>query len=275
MFCNHCGAENPEYAKFCFACGQANTLPPVALESASAFSPEYSAFIVRLLLGVFLIAIAIFDLCQLAMQHASGARWARPLFLSIAGIALLSWCKRSWKTIILREVSVDQASKKNHRTLRYAFGIGLTVFLAAGCFGILIGKNRQELQVLNRDLGEYAKIGDRISTARNNVGRHIPDFVQMYESIERDVAQLGDVSSRLALELADYDADFPEFHAQTQKSLTNVSTTNRRMALLKKQIAVARKVAELDPVGQVAVWRTEMLPILEQEDKLDSAKTEP
>ena len=143
--------------------------------------------------------------------------------------------------------------------------------MGAVFFGWLIGKDRHPLQVLDNDLTEYRTIGDRISKARSNPTQTIIAYVQMYELIEHDVMMLDNNTLKLTRELAEYDSDFPEFHTETQKSITNVSNTKQRMALLKKQIAVAKKLATIESSEQGNIWTNEMLPLLEGEDKLDAS----
>lgn len=92
---------------------------------------------------------------------------------------------------------------------------------------------------------------------------------RMYESIETSVVALQSCSSRLIGELGDYDIEFPEYHAQTAKSIVTVSKTQRRMVLLMKQIGVAKKVKTMGSDEQKAAWFGELLPLAQEEDKLD------
>ena len=48
-----------------------------------------------------------------------------------------------------------------------------------------------------------------------------------------------------------------------------METGLRRTALLKRRIEVAKQIEALDPNDQVAAWRTQMLPLLAEEDALD------
>jgi precorrin-6B methylase 1 len=122
---------------------------------------------------------------------------------------------------------------------------------------------------LDQDLAQYSAIGDKISKARNAAGDTITDYVRMYESIETDVVALQTCSSRLIGELGDYDIEFPEYHAQTAKSIANISKTQRRMVLLTKQISVAKKVKSMESDEQKAAWLGELVPLAQEEDKLD------
>jgi hypothetical protein len=276
MFCTHCGTENPEYAKFCFSCGQpqAGKAAAAAPQNEFLLPPLYSPFVFRLLLGLFLLAGAVFDYCQLVLQHASSAPFVRPLLIGALALGALFLAKRSWAVIRSQEPAIDSGLKKKHRrTIKYAVLIGAFLVLGAVLFGWLIGKNRQQLQALDKDLAEYKKIGERISRSRENPGKTIPDYVQMYSSIEIDVIALESTTSRLIRELGAYDVDFPEFHAQTQESAKNVSVTQRRMLLLEKQIAVAKKLKIAEDPEQRSVWISEMRPLLEQGEQLDTGTT--
>jgi hypothetical protein len=276
LFCNHCGTENSEYAKFCFSCGQ----PQVVASTDAAVHKEplpptpYSSFVLRLLVGLFLLAAAVFDFCQLALQRAPHPQFVRPLLTTAFALGILFVAKQSWAVVLSREQPTDRKLHKKHRrTIKYSVLIGILFILGAILFGWLIGKDRQQLQALEKDLAEYASIGGRISRARENPGKTIPDYVQMYISIESDVTTLAGTTSRLIRELGEYDADFPEFHAQTQRSTKNVSDTQRRMLLLGKQIAVAKKLKVVEDPEQRSIWISEMQPILEQEEQLDAGTT--
>lgn len=276
MFCNHCGTENSEYANFCFSCGQSQAVAgtDVAADKQPLSPPPYSSFVFRLLVGLFLLAAAVFDFCQLALQRAPHIHFVRPLLTTAFALGILFLAKQSWTVIHSLEPATDNGFKKKHRrTIKYAVLIGISLVLGAVLFGWLIGKNRQQLQALDRDLAEYASIGERISRARENPGKTIPDYVQMYISIESDVITLESTTSRLIRELGEYDADFPEFHAQTQQSTKNVSVTQRRMLLLEKQIAVVKKVKIAEDPERRSVWINEMQPLLEQEEQLDAGTT--
>jgi hypothetical protein len=56
------------------------------------------------------------------------------------------------------------------------------------------------------------------------------------------------------------------------ESIAGFNTGIRRMALLKKQIAVAKRIDGLDQNDQMIIWENEMLPLLKQEDALDKSK---
>jgi hypothetical protein len=115
-------------------------------------------------------------------------------------------------------------------------------------------------------------VGDRISKARSAVEATIPSYVQMYKTIEPDVQELEPTLRRLKTELALYDGKFPAQHEQTSKSIADMETGLRRMALLKQQIEVSKQIEALDPNQQFAAWKAQMQPLLDSEEALDKAK---
>jgi uncharacterized membrane protein len=274
MFCSECGGENPEDAKFCSSCGQpqAVKLTESTPQQSEPVPPvRYSQFTFRLLISLFLLSAAVFDCWQLAMLHVNGASFVRPLVIGLVAICVLSAAKRSWRVILSQEPTSDNEMRTKHRKIiRYAVVIGILLLSGAVLFGWLIGKNRWQLQALDRDLSEYADLSHRISKARSNPGKTIPDFVQTYASIENDVITLNNNASKLKNELTEYDNDFPEFHAQTQKSIQNVVSTQLHMNLLLKQIGVATQLKSAEPSEQDSLWTSEMLPLFDQEDQLDT-----
>ena len=77
---------------------------------------------------------------------------------------------------------------------------------------------------------------------------------------------------RLKTELALYDGKFPAQHEQTSKSIANMETGLRRMALLKQQIEVSKQIEALDPNQQFTAWKAHMQPLLDSEQVLNKAK---
>lgn len=282
MFCAHCGAENPEDAKSCRSCGQATTatvaeaLAARGPQEATLSQPTYSPFVGRLLLGLFALAAAAFDSCQLTVQHAARARLLRPVLISVCALVFLLLAKKAWIVIRSQRPYSGQDLKPIHRRIGiYATAIGTILLLSGVLFGWLIGTSRRQLQILDKDLEDYARIAAGISTARNTTGATISDYVRVCESIEPDVIEMDQVLLRLIPALKEYDTDFPEFHDQTQKSIKNVSATQQRMILLKKEVAVAKKLQGVDASEQLSVWVAEMKPLLEQEEQLDARRAVP
>ncbi len=269
--CQSCGAKNPEYAQFCYSCGaqQTQTLAPVSGTVAASAAPIYSGVVLQLMLSLFLLAVAVFDACQWATQDGSPANFFRPALIGLAAVGLFIAARRSWATRI-SPAMIDDTSKQNKRKIiTVTVTIGTLLLCTAVLFGWLIGKSRKQLRVLDADLAQYSAIGDKISKGRNEAGNTIADYVRMFESIEPDVVALQSCSSRLLGELGDYDIEFPEYHAQTTKSIANISKTQRRMGLLMKQIGVAEKVKTMEPDEQKAAWLGELVPLAQEEDKLD------
>ena len=269
--CQSCGAKNPEYAQFCYSCGaqQTQTVSPVSATVASSAAPVYSNVVLWLMLSLFLLAVAVFDACQWAAQDGPPASFFRPALIVLAAVGLGIGARRSWAGSFGPLSTGETSARNKRRIITVTVTIGTLLLCTAILFGWLIGKSRKQLGALDSDLAQYSVIGDKISKARNEVGGTIADYVRMYESIEPDVIALQGCSSRLIGELGNYDIEFPEYHAQTEKSIANVSKTQRRMVLLVKQIGVAKKVKTMESEQQKAAWLRELLPIAQEEDKLD------
>jgi hypothetical protein len=271
--CQSCGAKNPKYAQFCYSCGthQTRTLAPVFDTVAASAAPIYSGVVLWLMLGLFLLAVAVFDACQWAMQNGPPADFFRPALIGLAAVGLVVAARRSWARSFSPPTAGENSARNKRQIITVTVTIGILLLCTATLFGWLIGKNRKQLRALNVDLAQYSAIGDKISKARNEAGDTIADYVRMYESIEPDVVALQSCSSRLIGELGDYDTEFPEYHAQTAKSIANVSNTQRRMMLLMKQIGVAKNVKTMEPDEQKAAWLGELVPLTQEEDKLDDS----
>ena len=269
--CQSCGARNPGYAQFCQSCGarQTQTLAPVSTAIAVSAAPIYSGVVLRLMLSLFVLGAAVFDACQWAWQGGSPANLFRPTLLGVAAVGLVITTKRSWAESFGPSTAGETTLRNKRHIITVTATIGTLLLCTAILFGWLIGKNRKQLRALDVDLAEYSAIGDKISKARTEAGDTIADYVRMYESIEKDVVALQSCSSRLIGELRDYDSDFPEFHTQTAKSIANISQTQQRTVLLMKQIDIAKKVKTMESDEQKAVWLAELVPLAQEEDKLN------
>ncbi len=269
--CHACGATNPGHAQFCYSCGatQSTLPPPNVIDATQAPVPTYSGVVFCLMSSMFMIAVAIFDICQWITQEGTLDKFVRPALIGLIATGLSFASRRMWARNVAPLISLETSTRNMRRITTTTTTIGILLICTAILLGWLIGISRKQLRALDVDLAKYAAIGENISQARNKAGDTIADYVRMYEMIEPDVVALQTCNSRLILELGDYDKEFPEYHAQTARSMENVTITQRRMALLTKEIAVAKRVKTMEPEEQRAVWLGELVPIAQEEDKLD------
>ena len=234
----------------------------------------YAPFIFRLLCSAFFFAACIFDFSQLAIQKATPAHYFRPLVFGAVALWATYAARRSWSSLRGAEPTVVNKLHQSQKQIRITtILMGALLLAIAALFGYLIGKNRLQLQTLNNDLAEYRVLGDSISKARSHPGTTVSDYLQMYIAIEDDTNALDRNISRLLPELSRYLSDFPEFSSHTEHSIQNVEITRRRILLLHQQIETAKRLQSLDANDQLTQWRTDMLPLLEQEEKLDEPTT--
>ena len=94
----------------------------------------------------------------------------------------------------------------------------------------------------------------------------------MYKSIEPDVDRLEIILHRLVREYPIYKAKFSQNDSSVSDSVSGFNVGIRRMDLLQKQIAVAKRIDGLDATAQMKIWHSEMIPLAAQEDALDKSK---
>jgi zinc-ribbon domain len=297
MFCPNCSCELPAVAKFCVQCGTRidSVSPPAVHQSPQATADSerqlitspveenrqtlasarpgsspapYGTFVLQSLACSFLIAVACFAVCVSSLTTMWNV-WMLATVLVVTAI-LAKASAGSWRGITIQEPRADTTYRKRHRRL-IACLVGTTVVLLSlgGLFGWIIGKNRLQIQMLDTDLENYSTLGKKISAARNVANATIPEYVEMYKSIEHDVNEFDRQLPQLSEELGQYDREYPEYHKQTQESIKNVEITQRRMKLLEQQIAVAKSIDSSGPEQQAAMWSSEMLPILDKEEALN------
>jgi len=236
--------------------------PPVP---AAPQQPPYAQFVVFFLGATLVVSVLAFDVGQ-ALTRRTWESIAIDLVAMIGTAILVSKTRNTWRDII----SIEPETEKRHRrTLRNGTIIALLFFTAAALIGAGIGKNRDEAIQLSTDLEQMKTIGSRISKARNLVEASIPSYTRMYKSIGEDVDDLEATFESLKTELAIYDTKFPAQHQTTTDSIASVEQGLKRMALVKKQIALMKTIETLSSDDQITTWRTSMMPLLEQEDALN------
>jgi hypothetical protein len=308
VFCVSCGkAYEPSY-KFCNHCG--NPLPSNVVQSEGEGAPELGApvsvdaaaetpktndagsalvpapvaptappenapyaIFVSLVLGTSLfISVVVFNIADAFARN----RWEATISTVIAAVAaalLTPTTRGAWRRVVAVEPATDPMLRRRHRrVLRNSAVIILLFFTSAAIIGAAIGQSRAEAEQLAADFKRMSAVGKRISSARNAVEATIPSYVQMYKTIEADVQELEPTLRRLKTELALYDGKFPAQHEHTSKTIAAMEIGLRRVALLKQQIDLAKRIEVLDPNQQFAAWRTQMKPILASEEALDKPK---
>ena len=187
----------------------------------------------------------------------------------LVGVAV----KRTWTQIVVTESSTAAGHKRRRRALVKSGVFVVLFFSISALVGSVIAQNGLEAARIQADLKEMNVVGDRISKARTPAeGATIDWYVRMYLALEPDVDRLNMVLHRLQSEYPAYAARFPDEGAQERNFIANLDISIRRMGLLKRQIAVAKKIDGLDESESRAAWVNEMIPVMKEEDDLDQTK---
>jgi hypothetical protein len=232
----------------------------------------YASFVSLLLGSYLLISVLVFD-----VAHAlARSRWesTTSAVVAIVSVAFLAaFVRRAWRRVIVAEPAGDPMFARRHRRVLWTSTVIAMFFVStAAVVGAAIGQSRAEAARLSSDVERMNTVGGRISRARNAVEHTIASYVQMYKAIEPDVQELESTLQRVRIDLGIYDAKFPGQDEETHKSIASVETEQRRAALLKRQIEVAKQLDALDPNQQLAVWHAQMQPLLAEEEGLDKSK---
>ena len=241
--------------------------PTLAVESA-----PYAPFVSFTLGSVLLLSVLVFNVAQAIVRNRLEYSIVN-VMAALGGARLARSALVAWRRVVAAEPEMDATLKRRHqRVLRNGVIISLLFFTSAAMIGGAIGKSRDEAVQLAADLERVKTVGSLITKARTGVEATIASYVEMYKGIAPDVKDLESTLSRLKTELGIYDSKFPAQHEQTSKSIAGMETGLRRMTLLKQQIEVAKQIEALDSSEQVPAWRTQMLPLLAEEDALTKAK---
>ena len=243
---------------------------PTVLPATSVSAP-YARFAVQLLLACLCASVGVFAFFDASARNASAFGVET---LSLALTAVFGWLGFATYRVIM--VSESKSEPKLRHLGRKALVTGvILVFLYLGLaalLGSVIGQNRAEATQLSVDIEHQKELADRITRERSAVSDSISSYLDMYARIESDVKDYSSTVLRLRQEVYLYDSKFPEQTESMRKYASTIEREIRRSDLLKKQIDSARQIGSLDPYQQLVVWRSKMVPILDEEDALDKSK---
>jgi hypothetical protein len=244
---------------------------PTGVKLQKSPSAPYAKFVVLLLIFCLCASVGVFALFDaLARDTTSFAVESLSILLTLV-FGWLGWT--TWKSILKSEPRNEVKSKHRVRNAVVTSVVFVLLYLGlAALLGSIIGQNRAEATQLNSDINRQKELADRITKARNAVSNYIPSYLTMYAGIESDVNNYSSTLLRLRQELPLYNSKFPDQAETMRKYANTIEREIRRSDLLKKQIATAKQIALLEGDQQGPAWRSEMVPLLEEEDSLDRPK---
>jgi hypothetical protein len=304
LFCVNCGKPYEPSHKFCNFCGslviqapgQVRTNPvdsiqlsEPAIEAVPVEAPAqivlnvpqvnrppepapYAKFVLSFLCSVLLIAGAIFGFADALVRHQwDGTVWIGLSLL--AAIFLAVGARKYLKRILIVETKSDAKFKRRHRHVAVTSAVVVVVFFTiAAATGTAIAQKRTILVTYNTDLEREVGLADRLGKAQSAGERTIASQLQVYAAIEPIVLDYESTLIRLRTETGSYDTEFPENHQRTSENIGIFEHELKRSRILKQEIDVAKQIGALDSDGQMAAWRSDMQPLLDQENALDSAR---
>ncbi len=168
---------------------------------------------------------------------------------------------RTWN-----QISYDGRAK---RVAVIGFAYLLVVALLSSVFGAAVGHSRRTFIAVQHDIDSVNEVAGRIRAARNAEMVSISDYIDCYRRLEPDVLQYERLNLKLESDLETYQERFPEHKKTTTENLASTRVELRRATLLKQQITAIKKIDGLDHDSQVLLWRSSVLPLFQQEERLD------
>jgi hypothetical protein len=303
VFCTQCGNEHIGGARFCNQCGapaeqklnptirvsstfeQFRNLPSIETqvgESHGSLSsvgldanvsekvdvyPPYERFAIP----YFFALVSAAAVLLIVTEHLGGKHWNDNIVMVVAVSALIIFGLMSMKHWRAVKVGLNPIrDRANFASLRKGLSFAsLTILFFVAIAGYMLGESREAQRKFNEDLAKYSELGERISDRRSQVSENIPSWISMYQAIEPDVIELKSLIPNMKSEFVAYGKRYPHLKF-IEKSVQNVAVTGERMVLLERQIAIAKRLELLDSETQSEIWKSEMLPVLQEEDKLDA-----
>lgn len=249
---------------------EASTEITQAVVAANSESAPYAKFVVQLLLACLCASVGVFAFFDASARRTSAFGVET---LSVALAVVFGWLGWATYKVILNRSKNEPELK--HRSRKALVTSVILIFLYLGLaalLGSVIGQNRAEAIQLTVDIEHQKELAGRITKERSAVSNSISSYLDMYARIESDVKDYSSTVLRVKQELYLYDSKFPEQAESMRQYASTIEREIRRSDLLKKQIASAKQIGLLDPYQQLVAWRSEMVPMLEEEDALDKSK---
>jgi len=245
-----------------------NVLPGSEEVASRGMEPPVVRLVLLILGAMLMVSVIAFSLAD------DIARSALPVSapLMAAAFVLPFLLYHTVKTLgTLKHLSVlnEAIGHARGRLLRQSIVFGVLFTIIASAAGYGIGTSGNETQRLLRDEEQYTEIGNRISYQRNSAASTVPSQIAMYNRLEPDVRAFAWICATLHGEFAVFDRKYPNQHQTTEDSLHNIDNGAKRATLLLQEIEVAKRIGSLEVTQQLPVWKSDMLPLLDQEDSLN------
>jgi hypothetical protein len=245
-----------------------SAIPSAEAVSTAGIEPPVVRFVLQALGAMLTVSVIAFGVADDIARSALSV-WI-PLLVAVFVLPFLLY--HTVKTLgTLKRLSVanEAVGQARIRLLKQSIVFGVLFTIIASAVGFGIGTSGNETHRLLSDEDQYTEIGKRISDQRNSAARTVPAQIAMYDRLEPDVRAFASICSALHAELAVLDGKYPSQHQTTEASLHNIDNGTKRADLLLQEIEVARRIASLEQDQQWTVWKSDMLPLLDQENALN------
>jgi len=245
-----------------------SAIPSAEAVATTATEPPVVRFVLQTLGAMLTVSVIAFAVADDIARSALSV-WI-PLLVAVFVFPFLLY--HAVKTIgTLKHLSVvnEAVGQARIRLLKQSIVFGVLFTIIASAVGYGIGTSGNETHRLLSDEDRYSEIGKRISEQRNSAARTVSAQIAMYDRLEPDVRAFANICAALHGEFTVFDGKYPSQHQTTEDSLHNIDNGAKRAGLLLQEIEVARRIASLEDTQQWTVWKSEMLPLLDQEDALN------
>ena len=245
-----------------------SAIPSPGAVATNGIEPPVVRFVLLALgtmLTVSVIAFAVSD----DIARSALSVWL-PLLVAVFILPFLLYLTiKTLGTLKYLTVANEAVGQARIRLLKQSIVFGVLFTIISSGVGYGIGTSGSETHRMLADEDRYAAVGKRISDQRNSGGTTVPTQIAMYDRLEPDVRDFARICATLHAELTVFDGKYPSQHQTTEASLHNIDNGAKRAGLLLQEIEVARRIASLESTQQWSVWKSDMVPLLDQEDALN------
>jgi hypothetical protein len=294
MYCTECGARTPELAKFCAKCGSQTADLPVSpsndqsdlrVNDIEQVSPSASCertpaqlkmptkrsarmtywwLSIEIASSLILIASGLF---WLARMIASGNP-ELDLHLTGSGggvvvlFAMLFALSQSWKRLQVSEPDSEARFRIKHRRFnQIAGGFAFMCCVVAITVGAQLGNCDATISTFTSDIKQNQTNLKSIGDVRRSANGTIDGYIKMYKSIEPDVAHARATLVRLRAEIPRCGS----FQTRTARFEFILDNLDRQMALLSREIEIAKSIDSSPANEQESEWQSQIVPLANQE----------
>jgi len=239
--------------------------------------------------GVLLLTLALsshaflgFTDAVFPRQGASPPEPQNTTLYTLFGLMLLAWWPyKCWEIILRRQPNNTPSRLKLHKTMTIVLG---GVFTAPLCtavtFGIQNGHDRMRTAEIEQAARGFQAVAEKIGSIKSRDFKRTQDYIEAYAELDPLLTEFDIALKRFDEIIAEADRLdrsrgplniqrlYPRHQQWMQWDAKTFDLLHQDSQLTRRQIETIKEMANVPSQQQVAFWKRNVQPLLEQEDEI-------